>query len=41
VFRNDLCNADVALGDLLIHDGAANNAERHAAQVFAPTGLLC
>ena len=34
IFRNDLCNADVALGDLLIHDGAAAEAERHAARVF-------
>jgi ornithine decarboxylase len=34
VFRNDLCNADVKLGDLLVHDGAAAEAERHAAQVF-------
>ena len=34
IFRNDLCNADVRLGDLLIHDGAAADAQRHAAQVF-------
>jgi len=34
IFRNDLCNADVRLGDLLIHDGAAAEAQRHAAQVF-------
>ena len=34
VFRNDLCNADVDLGDLLIHDGAAAQAQRHAARVF-------
>jgi ornithine decarboxylase len=34
VFRNDLCNADVELGDLLIHEGAADDAEAHAAQVF-------
>src|SRR4029450_8645193 len=34
IFRNDLCNADVALGDLVIHDGAAAEAERHAARVF-------
>lgn len=34
IFRNDLCNADVALGDLLVHDGAAAEAERHAARVF-------
>ena len=34
IFRNDLCNADVDLGDLLIHEGAAADAERHAAEVF-------
>ena len=34
IFRNDLCNADVSLGDLLVHDGAAAAAERHAARVF-------
>jgi ornithine decarboxylase len=34
VFRNDLCNADVDLGDLLIHEGAAARAQRHAARVF-------
>jgi ornithine decarboxylase len=34
IFRNDLCNADVDLGDLLIHEGVAADAERHAARVF-------
>jgi hypothetical protein len=34
IFRNDLCNADVDLGDLLIHVGAAVEAQRHAAHVF-------
>ncbi len=34
IFRNDLCNADVNLGDLLIHEGAAADAQQHAAQVF-------
>lgn len=34
IFRNDLCNADVELGDLLIHEGAANEAQKHAARVF-------
>jgi arginine/lysine/ornithine decarboxylase len=34
IFRNDLCNADVKLGDLLIHEGPAAQAQRHAAQVF-------
>ena len=27
IFRNDLCNADVELGDLLIHEGAAAEAQ--------------
>lgn len=34
VFRADLCNADVALGDLLIHEGPAVAAEKHAARVY-------
>jgi ornithine decarboxylase len=34
VFRNDLCNADVELGDLLIHEGAAAEAQKHAARIF-------
>jgi ornithine decarboxylase len=34
IFRNDLCNADVDLGDLLIHEGAAARAQKHAARVF-------
>ena len=34
VFRNDLCNADVDLGDLLIHEGPAAEAQRHAAKIF-------
>jgi ornithine decarboxylase len=34
IFRNDLCNADVDLGDLLIHEGPAVEAQRHAAEVF-------
>src|SRR5690349_11910550 len=34
IFRNDLCNADVELGDLLIHVGAAVEAQKFAAQVF-------
>jgi ornithine decarboxylase len=34
IFRNDLCNADVDLGDLLIHEGPAAEAQKHAAQVF-------
>ena len=34
VFRSDICNADVDLGDLLIHEGPAMEAEKHAAKVF-------
>ncbi|WP_213959865.1 MULTISPECIES: ornithine decarboxylase [unclassified Variovorax] len=34
IFRSDLCNADVDLGDLLIHEGTAVDAQRYAAQVF-------
>jgi len=34
IFRNDLCNADVDLGDLLIHEGAAVEAQKYAAEVF-------
>jgi ornithine decarboxylase len=34
IFRNDLCNADVGLGDLLIHEGPAAEAQRYAAHVF-------
>ena len=34
LFRSDLCNADVKLGDLLIHEGPACDAQQHAAQVY-------
>lgn len=34
IFRNDLCNADVDLGDLLIHEGPAAQAQKYAAHVF-------
>ncbi len=34
LFRADLCNADVSMGDLLIHEGAPYDAEAHAATVF-------
>ncbi len=34
IFRSDLCNADVKLGDLLIHEGPACDAQQHAARVF-------
>lgn len=33
-FRSDLCNADVAMGHLLIHEGLPLEAQRHAAHVF-------
>ena len=32
--RSDLCNADVAMGDLLIHEGAPLTAQKAAAKVF-------
>ncbi|MBF5056708.1 ornithine decarboxylase [Alcanivorax sp. 521-1] len=34
LFRTDLCNADVKMGDLLIHEGPPKQAEMHAARVF-------
>ncbi|MGK0601488.1 ornithine decarboxylase [Yokenella regensburgei] len=34
IFRADMCNADVKLGDLLIHEGAAKDAQKYAAKVF-------
>ena len=34
IFRSDICNADVKVGDLLIHEGAACDAQKYAAQVF-------
>ena len=34
IFTSDLCNADVKLGDLLIHEGPACDAQQHAADVF-------
>jgi ornithine decarboxylase len=34
IFRADLCNADVSMGDLLLHEGVAEDAEAHAAAVF-------
>ncbi|WP_027623154.1 ornithine decarboxylase [Clostridium lundense] len=34
LFRSDICNADVALGDLLIHEGPAVDGEGHAAKVY-------
>jgi ornithine decarboxylase len=34
IFRSDICNADVALGDLLIHEGPAMDAETNAARIY-------
>lgn len=34
IFRSDICNADVKLGDLLIHEGSACDAQKHAAKVY-------
>lgn len=34
LFRADRCNADVSLGDLLIHEGAPLAAQKRAAQIY-------
>lgn len=34
LFRSDICNADVKLGDLLIHEGPACAGQKHAASVY-------
>jgi ornithine decarboxylase len=34
IFSSDLCNADVELGDLLIHQGPAQEALKNASKVF-------
>jgi ornithine decarboxylase len=34
VFRDDICNAMVTLGDLLIHEGPALDAQKSAARIF-------
>jgi ornithine decarboxylase len=34
VFRSDLCNADVSMGDLLIHEGAPCEAQQQAAKIY-------
>ena len=34
LFRSDLCNADVARGDLLIHEGAPLKAQKAAAKIY-------
>lgn len=34
VFRADLCNADVSMGDLLIHEGAPLAAQKEAAKIY-------
>lgn len=34
IFRADLCNADVSMGDLLIHEGAPRLAQEEAAKIY-------
>ena len=34
IFRADLCNADVSMGDLLIHEGAPCAAQQAAAKIY-------
>ncbi|MDR3305538.1 MAG: ornithine decarboxylase [Clostridiales Family XIII bacterium] len=34
IFKSDICNADVAMGDLLIHEGPPSLATKNAARVF-------
>lgn len=34
LFRSDLCNADLAMGDLLIHEGAPLKAQKAAAKIY-------
>lgn len=34
VFRSDLCNADVSMGDLLIHEGVPCAAQQAAAKIY-------
>lgn len=34
IFKSDICNADVDLGDLLIHEGPAMTAQAYAAKVY-------
>jgi len=34
MFRSDMSSSDVYMGDLLIHEGAPYDAEKHAAEVF-------
>ncbi|MDY7565105.1 ornithine decarboxylase [Pseudomonas sp. RTC3] len=34
LFRSDRCNADVEMGDLLIHEGVALAAQQRAAQIY-------
>ena len=34
LFRSDLCNADVAMGDLLIHEGAPLKAQKAPAKIY-------
>src|SRR4029079_12476971 len=34
IFRDDICNAMISLGDLLIHEGPALTAQQSAAKIF-------
>lgn len=34
IFRSDLCNADVSMGDLLIHEGAPCESQKAAAKIY-------
>ena len=34
IFRSDLCISDIKLGDMLIHEGPAYDAEKYAAKVY-------
>ena len=34
IFRDDLCNAQVSMGDLMIHHGPALNAQAEAAKIY-------
>ncbi len=41
VFRADMCNADVKLGDLLIHEGSAKDAKIPAKVFHADKTYFC
>ena len=40
LFRSDLCNADVAMGDLLIHEGAPLTAQKLPLRYSMPIRLI-